>query len=150
MFSDEIHIREADIPHLPQLAHLFDLYRGFYEQESNEGEGRQSLQDRLIQGESRILIAEALNLLGFVQLYPTFSSISLKRRWLLSDLYVLEEARGLGVGTSLLEAAVELAKASGANGLSLETARDNLPARQLYERLGWKLDETYLSYDISC
>lgn len=89
-------------------------------------------------------------LIGFVQLYPTFSSISLKNRWILSDLYVGEECRGERIGEKLIRAAIAFAKLTGTDALSLETARDNRTARNLYERMGWKLDEEYLSYCISC
>lgn len=32
--------------------------------------------------------------LGFTQLYPSFCSVSLKRSWILHDLFVVEQARG--------------------------------------------------------
>lgn len=51
-------------------------------------------------------------------------------------LYVLPEYRRRGVATALLDAAADLARSRGANRLQLETDRDNLPARQLYERQG--------------
>ena len=34
---------------------------------------------------------------GFVQLYPTFTSIGAKRAWVLNDLFVVPEARRRGV-----------------------------------------------------
>ncbi len=43
---------------------------------------------------------------GFVQLYPSFSSVSMKRAWVLSDLYVKINGRGKGFGEELLRAAI--------------------------------------------
>ena len=36
------------------------------------------------------------NYVGFIQLYPSFSTVSLKRQWILNDLYVKEEYRNKG------------------------------------------------------
>ncbi len=82
---------------------------------------------------------------GFTQLYPSFSSVSMKRLWVLNDLFVAPEHRRGGVATRLLEAARAHARETGAKGLSLQTATDN-PARRLYESRGWKRDEVFLTY----
>jgi ribosomal protein S18 acetylase RimI-like enzyme len=83
---------------------------------------------------------------GFVQLYPVFSSVALMRQWILNDLYVVPEARKLGVGRALTERARELAEATRANCLTLETAAENLPAQRLYESLGWKQEQEFFRY----
>ena len=43
------------------------------------------------------------NPVGFVQLYPSFSSVSMVRSWVLNDLYVKESARKKGFGEELFE-----------------------------------------------
>ena len=63
-----------------------------------------------------------------------------------NDLYVIAEARKLGVGRALMERARQLAEATRANCLTLETASDNLPAQRLYEGLGWKRDEEFYRF----
>jgi len=83
---------------------------------------------------------------GFVNLYPVFSSVNLTRQWILNDLFVAPEARKLGVGRALMERARNLAEATQANGLALETAIDNQAAQKLYEGLGWKRDEEFYRY----
>ena len=83
---------------------------------------------------------------GFVQLYPVFSSLSMRPQWILSDLYVAPEARKQGAGAALMNRARELARATGADGLMLETAVDNLTAQKLYEELGYKRDEEFFRY----
>jgi ribosomal protein S18 acetylase RimI-like enzyme len=55
-----------------------------------------------------------------------------------AELVVLATTyRGAGAGTSLLEAVVERAKASGWTRLWLITSNDNTDAIRLYQRSGW-------------
>ncbi|MDX8362865.1 GNAT family N-acetyltransferase [Cytobacillus sp. IB215316] len=70
--------------------------------------------------------------LGFVQLYPSFPSINMRKTWVLNDLYVKEAARGKGIGEKLLKRAITFAEDTGAKGV-LETAEDNITAQRLYE-----------------
>ena len=81
--------------------------------------------------------------IGFVQLYQTFSSILAAPMYVLSDLFVIPEARRRGVGTRLLKSAVETARAAGAVRVELATAITNVSAQRLYESLGWQRDEFY-------
>jgi ribosomal protein S18 acetylase RimI-like enzyme len=75
---------------------------------------------------------------GFVQLYPSFSSVSMKPIWILNDLFVAPQARRAGVARSLLEAACELARSTGAARLRLSTAKDNEAAKALYLASGYR------------
>lgn len=104
------------------------------------------MSDRLSRNESVVLIAEdrAGSAVGFIQLYPTFSSILVAPVYLLSDLFVIPEARRRGVGALLLTSAIETARAAGAVWLELATAITNVPAQRLYEALGWQRDEFHL------
>jgi ribosomal protein S18 acetylase RimI-like enzyme len=138
----------ADASSLDQVAGLFDAYRGFYGQPANLPQSRQFLAERLARDESVIFYAqdESGQALGFVQLYPSFSSIDAHRTWLLSDLFTASQARGRGVGTLLMNAARDFALATGAKGLVLETATDNHTAQRLYESLGYVRDLGYYTY----
>jgi len=71
-----------------------------------------------------------------------FSSVRTARTWLLNDLYVDASARRSGVARALLDAAADFAREDGAAGISLETMRDNAPARALYRAAGWHEDES--------
>lgn len=84
--------------------------------------------------------------LGFVQLFPTFSSIDAHRTFLLGDLFTAPAARGRGVGTLLMNTARAFAVLSGAKGMTLETATDNHLAQKLYEALGYVRDPGYYTY----
>ncbi len=142
-------IREAAFSDLRNLAELFDLYRQFYEQEPDYELAFQFLSSRFKNSESTILIAESddLGLVGFCQLYPTFCSVEATPIYSLYDLFVLPDARKLGVGRQLLLAAEVRALADGKARMDLTTAKTNLPAQSLYESLGWQRDEVFYAYN---
>ena len=143
-------IHPATLHELDALVPLFDGYRQFYGQASDEAQARDFLTARLRLGESTILLARDAQgvALGFTQLYPLFSSVRMVRTWLLNDLYVAPAARRLGVARALIEAAMAKAKAHGVASLSLSTAHDNLAAQALYESLGWRRDTQYREYGL--
>ncbi|QHD01868.1 GNAT family N-acetyltransferase [Pseudomonas sp. S04] len=143
-----LELLRADASRVDQVAGLFDAYRGFYGQPANLPQSRQFLAERLARDESVIFYVQDASgqALGFVQLYPSFSSIDAHRTWLLSDLFTASQARGRGVGSLLMNAAREFAVATGAKGLVLETATDNHIAQRLYESLGYVRDPGYYTY----
>ncbi|WP_248742137.1 MULTISPECIES: GNAT family N-acetyltransferase [unclassified Pseudomonas] len=140
----------ASAEHLDAVALLFDGYRGFYGQPSNLAQSRAFIAERMAGNESAIFLVEDENgeAQGFVQLYPTFSSIDAHRTWLLSDLFTTPAARGRGVGRLLMNTARDFAVETGAKGLILETATDNFTAQGLYESLGWVRDTGYYTYNL--
>lgn len=130
-----------------EVAPLFDAYRQFYGKASDEEAARRFLFARLSKAEAVLFIArQGKQAVGFVNLYPVFSSVNLTRQWILNDLYVVPEARKLGAGRLLMERAHQLGIATRANSLTLETASDNVPAQHLYEGLGWKRDDQFYRY----
>ncbi|HET7657138.1 MAG TPA: GNAT family N-acetyltransferase [Bacillales bacterium] len=132
---------KAGINELESVAKLFDHYRIFYKQESDPVSCKKFIQERMKNHESIIFMAvEDGNPLGFVQLYPSFSSVSMKRLWILNDLFVEMSARKNGVGRALMDKAKEYAGQTGSKGLILETDRDNDKAQRLYESLGYEKD----------
>lgn len=139
-----IEVRRAHVKDLDALAPLFTAYRAFYRQPHNPEADRAFLKERLENDESVVFVAELDGEpAGFVQLYPCFSSVALKKLWVLNDLYAAKESRGRGVGTALLEHARAFAGETGAKGLVLETTPDNERAQALYEALGWQRDRHY-------
>lgn len=141
-------IRKANLNDLPQLANLFDQYRVFYKKESDLNGAVNFLTERLKKEESIIYVAEENEMLvGFVQLYPIFSSTQMKRLWLLNDLYVNATFRGQGISVKLIDKAKALAKNTNAAGLMLETGKDNDIGNQLYPRTGFELDTDHNFYN---
>lgn len=130
------------------IAPLFDAYRQFYEQPADADGALAFITARLERGESVILLARRPDgrALGFCQLYPSFCSVLAAPIYVLYDLFVVPDARRLGVGRALLLAAEAHARATGHARMDLTTARNNLRAQALYESLGWVRDEVFLTY----
>lgn len=141
-------IRRAENSCVEKIAPLFDAYRIFYGQPSDLPGSRDFLAERISHNESTIFYAqdESGEVLGFVQLYPLFSSVSARRTWLLNDLYTIDAARGRGIGSALLETAKKFAARTGAKGILLETGKDNISAQRLYEAQGYVQDTGYYTY----
>ncbi|GJQ20993.1 MAG: N-acetyltransferase [Bacteroidia bacterium] len=141
-------IIHAGMHDLEMLAPLFDAYRQFYGQRTNLADSRHFLEERIIRNESVLFLArqEDGTPSGFVQFFPSFSSVAMRRLWILNDLFVHPEYRGYGIGEQLLHHGVVFARQTGAVGLVLETAADNAPARRLYERTGWVRDNQFITY----
>ena len=59
--------------------------------------------------------------------------------WYVDGIAVVEEMRGLGIGTGLLSLLESIAKEKGIRKLSLEVTNTNKKAKALYERLGFDL-----------
>jgi GNAT superfamily N-acetyltransferase len=135
---------------LDELVPLFDAYREFYGQRSDAAAARGFLSERIQRNESVIYLAyaSAREPAGFTQLYPSFSSVSLKPLWILNDLFVRSGVRRGGVGRALLERARQHAVETGAKGLTLSTAVTNKAAQTLYESCGWRRDEEFLHYHL--
>jgi GNAT superfamily N-acetyltransferase len=144
-------VRQAGPADVDLVAPLFDAYRQFYRQPSDLALAREFLAERLDRQESVIFLAERDGCaVGFVQLYPLFSSTAARPRrlWLLNDLFVAAAVRGGGVGRALLDRARRLAEDTGAVGLELATARTNVGAQRLYQSLGYRLDDQFLRYEL--
>lgn len=146
-----IEIRKATIKDLKFVIELFDNYRVFYEKESDKRKAEEFISERLKLNDSEIFVAETGNkyLVGFVQLYPIFSSTRMQRLWLLNDLFIVKEHRGKGISKQLIEIAKELCKQTNACGLILETAKTNIVGNELYPKAGFSLNKehNYYSWD---
>jgi GNAT superfamily N-acetyltransferase len=139
-----ISIRKATKEDINELTDLFDLYRVYYHQPSDIAAAKKFLLQRMENEESVIFVAvRDQALVGFTQLYPIFSSVSLQRTWLLNDLYVHASVRKQGVAVQLLEAARQHGVQTNAKWLLLQTGNDNFPAQSVYEKNGWKKMSDY-------
>ncbi|MFQ5510842.1 MAG: GNAT family N-acetyltransferase [Candidatus Krumholzibacteriia bacterium] len=139
----------AGVEHLDQVSGLFDQYRAFYRRASDADGVKGFIEERLRAKDSVIYLALGRpenTPLGFTQLYPSFSSVSMKPLWILNDLYVATRGRRQGIARALIDRARRLAVDTGAKGLILETAIDNTPAQTLYERYGFVRDTEFYRY----
>jgi len=144
-----IDVRRATVDDLDIVASLFDLYRCFYGQRSDVTAARRFIEQRLRANESVILLAMSnQHAVGFIQLYPMFSSVRLVRVWILNDLFVAADARRLGAASALLAAAENVGLEAGVQRLELETTHDNRAAQILYRGAGWTSHDETLRFRI--
>lgn len=145
--TSPITTRQAVLADIDSLAQLFDAYRQFYGKTTDVAAAKAFLLERLNHGESVLFLAfENDKPIGFTQLYPSFSSVSMARVYVLNDLYVEAQARGKGGGKKLLITATDYAKTLGAVRVSLSTDIENSTAQAVYESAGWKRDAQYFVY----
>lgn len=148
-------IIRASLEHVDDVAPLFDAYRGFYSQPGDLERGRQFLIDRLRNDESVIFFAlagDGINrdcAAGFTQLYPVFSSVRMKPKWILNDLFVAPPHRRIGVGRLLMLRAIDFARETNSGGLELSTGHDNFAAQTLYESVGFTRNTGFHTYELN-
>lgn len=142
-------IRNARLNDLESVSLLFDNYRVFYEKSSDMAGAVQFITERLFNHDSEIFIAENEDniLVGFVQLYPLFSSTRMKRLWLLNDLFIQPQFRGKGISILLINECKNLCRQTGSCGLMLETAKNNAIGNNLYLKTGFKPDREHNYYE---
>jgi GNAT superfamily N-acetyltransferase len=76
-------------------------------------------------------------MIGFIQLFPSLSSVSMKRVWILNDLFVQEAHRKQGAAKLLMSAVENFARETGAVRIILSTQVSNVAAQSLYKSLGY-------------
>ncbi len=142
-------IVQATLEHLDLLTPLFIKYREFYGELPFPDSSRKFLETHLKRKESVIYLALADDedkLLGYCQLFPSYSSLSLKRVWILNDIFVAEDARRMLVADRLLQTAKQMAKETNAVRMRVATSVDNEVAQKVYESIGFREDTKFKNY----
>jgi len=140
----DVTVRQAVLADLDALAALFDAYRRFQGRPGDLSAARDFLRSRFDHGESIVFIAHLGSApAGFAQLYPSFSSVALRRVYVLNDLFVDGSARRRHVASRLLDAVEAYAWSFGASRITLNVARGNTDAQSLYDARGWTRDNEY-------
>ena len=134
-------VGEAD---LDALLPLMRAYCDFYEV---------SPSDEALLAMSRALIAdperEGVQLLaradgravGFATIFWSWATTGAERIGVMNDLFIAEEARGMGVAEELIEACRAECAAHGAGKLTWQTAPDNERAMKVYDRVGARREQ---------
>jgi GNAT superfamily N-acetyltransferase len=84
---------------------------------------------------------------GFATVFWTWQTLSAARAAVMNDLFVARHARGTRIADALIAACGEHARAHGAPSLTWQTAKDNLRAQAVYDRVGGRRSE-WLDYDL--
>jgi len=141
---------ECTLQGVDSAASLFNQYRMFYELLDDLGKSRDFLRDNLEQQRSRIFLVvnDDKKAVAFAQLYPATCSLAMKRFYWLYDLFVDPSSRGEGCARMLLGHVASMARAEGAHRISLDTAKTNLSAQQLYRSQGFEAEGEFLTYHL--
>ncbi len=137
----------ASVADVSRIAPLFDAYRQFYGAASDIAASGRFLAERLARDESVVLLAivgaSPGEVVGFTQLYPCFSSVSIRAIVILNDLFVVPAQRGRGVAGRLIDAAAAYARSAGAIRIELATWHRNHTALRLYLAKGFIADAEF-------
>ena len=128
----------------PRLAELFSAYRSFFSKIDDVPEAERFLRARMAADDSVIFVARAAGTpVGFIQLYPLWSSWYCKRIWFVSDLYVDEGVRGHGIGADLVKRIKEFAAETGASSAMVELPKSEPHLERFYAALGFARDDVF-------
>lgn len=135
------HVRIAAAGELPDAGRLLDAFNREYDEPTP---GPAWIAARLAQltvadGTVVLLAGDGPEGVAVLRLRPGLWSEA--REAYLAELYVVPDRRGEGFGRALLEAAMDAARARGADRIDLGTSEDDVAARGLYERLGFTRHE---------
>lgn len=147
----EISVAPLAPEELEELLPLIAAYQRFYRVEGIGDDRNRAFFRRFIAPSEDGMILAARGdgeLLGYACLYWTFSSTQAVETVLMNDLYVVDEARGGGVGRALIEASAEVARERGAHHMEWATEPDNDAARRLYDATGAERSE-WVTYDLT-
>jgi GNAT superfamily N-acetyltransferase len=142
---DELRIHTAAEEDLDELLPLMRGYCDFYSvapaDERLIAMSRALTADPEMEGVQLIARDAGGRAIGFATIFWSWSTLSAARIGVMNDLYVDPDARGAGVAEALILACRERCRERGARWLSWQTAKDNLRAQAVYERLGAKREE---------
>jgi GNAT superfamily N-acetyltransferase len=137
---------------LPDLLPLMRGYCDFYEvapaDDALLAMSRVLIDDPERQGVQLIARDDGGRAVGFATIFWTWSTLSADRLAVMNDLFVSEDARGGGVADALIAACTDRCRERGVPELAWQTAKTNLRAQAVYERVGATRDERWLDYSV--
>lgn len=135
-----------------ELLPLMRAYCDFYRVDPADGDllsmTRALIADPQREGFQLIARNDAGRAIGFATVFWTWSTSSASRTAVMNDLFVQPDARGSGIADDLIAECARLAREHGGRSLTWQTARDNLRAQKVYDRVGGQRDDRWLSYSI--
>jgi GNAT superfamily N-acetyltransferase len=143
-------IRPIRHDEVEQALPLFSGYQEFYEVDDRDDARNLAFFSRFCDpSEDGLLLGawDGDDLVGFANIYWTFSSTRAVEIALMNDLFVADRARGQGVGRALIDACAEAGRTRGCRTLEWETAPDNHRAQRVYDATGATRSE-WVAYDL--
>ena len=136
-------MREEDIEALlPLMGRYCDFYGVPSEDASLVAMSRALIADNLREGLQLIARGDDGRAAGFATIFWSWSTLAAARVGVMNDLYVEPGARGSGLADELINACVERCRQRGdVISLNWQTAKDNLRAQAVYERVGARRSE---------
>jgi GNAT superfamily N-acetyltransferase len=142
-------VTEAD---LDELLPLMRGYCDFYEVKPSD-EALLALSRNLIEhpedGVQLVARDDDGSAVGFATIYWTWQTLSASRLGVMNDLFVSERARGGGHADALIAECAERCRRHRASDLAWQTAKTNLRAQAVYDRVGAERDDRWLDYSLS-
>jgi GNAT superfamily N-acetyltransferase len=136
---EDLRIEPIAVGQMDELLPLIAAYQRFYEVEEVDDERNRAFFSRFIAPSEDGMLLGARHdgeLLGYVCLYWSFTSLVPAETVLMNDLYVSPEARSQGIGRALIEASATIGRERGAQRLEWMTQADNETAQRLYDSTG--------------
>jgi GNAT superfamily N-acetyltransferase len=139
-------VTEQDLPDLlPLMRGYCDFYSAHPTDEALGMLARSLIARPDTEGMQLLARSDTGQPMGFATIYWSWSTVSASRIAIMNDLFVQPAARGTGVAEALIEECRIRARAGGARSLRWQTAKDNLRAQAVYERVGARREE-WLDY----
>jgi GNAT superfamily N-acetyltransferase len=130
---------------LPELLPLMRGYCDFYEVDPSDDDllalSRALIESPDCHGVQLIARGDDGRAIGFATVYWTWSTLEAGEVGVMNDLFVVDDARGGGVADALIAECVGLCRERGAVELGWRTAKDNLRAQAVYDRVGGQRSE---------
>ncbi len=140
-------IKQASLFYLEPLCLLFEQYRDFYHVPVAKKQNRHFLAQRIKNKDSIIfIIFEQQQASGFINIYPSYSSIAMQPMWIINDLFITPSCRRKGLATQLMKETIRYANKNEVFSIKLATSVDNIAAQSLYSSLGFQLNNEFNYY----
>jgi ribosomal protein S18 acetylase RimI-like enzyme len=130
-------VRGAGTDDARDIAQLLHDFNDEFDEPSPPVDEREGRLSALLPGGDPVvlLVGEGPDGLAVLRFRPSIWSTGLE--CYLAELYVAPARRGCGLGRALMEAAIREARERGADRMDIGVDEPDLPARRLYESLGF-------------
>lgn len=128
----DITVRRASASDIEALLPLVRAYRVFYRQAPDEAGERRFLRKHLRDKTSTLFFAsDGARVVGFVQIFESWSTVRLAPVLILEDLFVDPPERMRGIGRALIHAAVAYARETGGSDVPRDRRRQRASATRV-------------------